>query len=71
MREDGGRPVLTVGESAALLRLGLSTTYRLIERGVIPAVKVPGTSIVRIRRAVLDSLLTEWEGTGRRRGRAR
>ncbi len=64
---DGGQAILTVKESAAHLRLGLSTMYRLVEDGTIPAVKVPGTNIVRIRRSVLDSLLSKWEGNGRRR----
>ena len=67
---DPGGGVMTVKEAAAHLRLGLSTTYRLLEKDVIPSIKVPGTSIVRIRRTVLDALLVKWEGNGRR-GRRR
>jgi len=38
---------------------------------VVPAIKVPGTAIVRLRREVLDGLLRQWEQSGRRRGRRR
>jgi excisionase family DNA binding protein len=63
--------ILTVPEGAAYMRLGGSTLYRLIARGVVPAIKVPGTAIVRLRREVLDGLLRQWEQSGRRRGRRR
>lgn len=67
---DGDRAILTMKEAADLLRVGQSTLYRLVDQGIIPAVKVPTTCVLRIRRAALDRLLEEWESRGRR-GRRR
>ena len=47
--------ILTIGEAAQFLRLGKSTLYRLIERGVVPALRL-GSSI-RLRRSTLMSYL--------------
>jgi len=58
-------------EIAALLNCGVSTVYRLAAAGVLPAVKVPGTNLVRFRREVIERLVRQWElnGNGRVRGR--
>ncbi|WP_051276272.1 helix-turn-helix domain-containing protein [Desulfovirgula thermocuniculi] len=53
---------LTVGEVAALLRLGRSTAYELIRRGEIPSFRV-GRHI-RIPRRELERLAAG-KGTGR------
>ncbi len=62
------RPLLNPEEMAARLNIGLSTAYRLLEKGVIPTVRIPGTNCLRVRRAVLDGLGVKWE-SGRRRGK--
>lgn len=58
-------------EIAVLLNCGVSTVYRLAATGVLPAVKVPGTNLVRFRREVIEQLVRQWElnGNGRVRGR--
>jgi len=54
-------------EVADRLQCGLSTVYRLIERGVIPSVTIPTTGIVRVPWDRFENLLREWERDGRRR----
>lgn len=58
-------PILTMREAADMLRIGLATAYRLAERGTLPVVRVPGTSITRVRRTALDQLIARWEQGGR------
>jgi excisionase family DNA binding protein len=67
MSDAEARAVMTFEEGADYMTVGKSTFYRLADRGVIPTIRVPGTSIRRVRRAVLDALLSEWENDGRRR----
>jgi excisionase family DNA binding protein len=64
------RPTLDAEEVAAGLGIGVSTAYRLISTGTIPAFRIPGTAVIRVRRAVLDETLRKWERGGRRNGRA-
>ncbi len=42
---------MTAPEVAQELGIGLSTAYRIIERGDIPALRVPGTRTLRVKRA--------------------
>ena len=67
---DGEPVILTMRETANLLRVGQATAYRLVSQGILPAVKIPGTTITRVRRAALDALLDQWEQGRRRKGRA-
>ena len=57
----------TPREVAARLQCGLSTVYRLIERGVIPSVTIPTTGLVRVPMDRFENLLRQWESDGRRR----
>ena len=59
--------LLTPEEAADLLKCGLSTVYRLAGAGTLPAVKIPGLSLVRFRRERIQALLVEWEGGARRK----
>lgn len=43
------RALLTVEDTAQLLRLGRSKTYELIRRGDIPSVQIDGSRRVRVR----------------------
>jgi hypothetical protein len=63
------RPTLDAEEIGAGLGIGTSTVYRLIGNGTIPSFRIPNTSVIRVRRIVLDELLRTWEQGGRRRGR--
>lgn len=47
--------LLTVREVAAYLRLGLSTTYNLVESGRLPAFRIGGS--YRVKQADLDAFL--------------
>jgi len=68
MNGESGPTILTMKEAADFLRIGGSTLYKLAAEGVVPVVKIPGTAVIRIRRAALETLLERWEG-GQRRGR--
>ena len=57
----------TPREVANLLQCGLSTAYRLIERGVIPSVTIPTTGLVRVPWERFENLVQQWERDGRRR----
>jgi excisionase family DNA binding protein len=48
--------LLTVAEAAKLLRLHSNSIYKLIETGVIPAIRI-GSKVVRIRACDIDALL--------------
>lgn len=61
--------LLTPEELRQRLNCGLSTVYRLTAKGILPAVKIPGTSLVRFRRESVEKLLAEWESNGGRRKR--
>ena len=56
-------------EVADRLQCGLSTVYRLIERGVIPSVTIPTTGIVRVPWDRFENVLRQWESEGRHRRR--
>ena len=62
-------PLLRPREVAVMLRVGISTIYRLAGTGTLPTVRVPGTSFVRFRRERVEELLKRWEVNGRNRGR--
>ena len=62
-----GPAILTMREAADLLRVGQSTLYRLVAQGVVRVIRIPGSSVTRIRRAALDQLIGQWEQGGRRR----
>ena len=47
--------LLRVSEAAALLSLGRSKTYELIETGKLPAVRLDGA--LRVPRAAIDRLV--------------
>lgn len=55
--ETRSSPLLTIPEAARHLRLSRAQTYRLAQRGDIPAIRI-GRS-VRIRREALDRWLDE------------
>lgn len=57
--------LLTVSETAELLRLGRDITFRLIHEGRIPALRI-GKSKIRVPRAALMARIDEWvsEGVG-------
>jgi excisionase family DNA binding protein len=57
----------TPREVADRLQCGLSTVYRLIQHGTIPAVCIPNTRVVRVPMDRFETLLRRWENTGRRR----
>jgi excisionase family DNA binding protein len=57
---------MSVADAAKRVGIGASTMYRLIDEGVVPAVRVPKTSIVRVRRETLERVLKAWEGRTRR-----
>lgn len=50
-------PFLTVDEAAQLVRLSTKTIYRLIDSGQIPAIRVAGSTHIRIPVAWRDSLM--------------
>ncbi len=52
--------IYTVKETAKFLKLGVSTLYRLAERGELPVIRL-GRSI-RFRRSTLESFMDEQEG---------
>jgi len=52
-----GRPFLSVAETAALLGVSRSTTYRLLRDGRIPSIRVGGQ--LRIPRRTLAIRLAE------------
>jgi len=56
-------------EVARILGVGISSVYRLAARGTLPAVKVPGTSLVRFRRDRIERLIQSWERNGARVGK--
>ncbi len=51
------------------MNCGLATVYRLAERGVLPTVKIPGTTLIRFDMEKIEVLLQRWgqNGNGRRR----
>jgi DNA binding domain, excisionase family len=53
--QDEGGLVLTVAETARLLRIGVNECYKAIERGEIPGIKIGRT--VRVPRAALTGWL--------------
>ncbi len=60
-------PLVKPREVAQLLGIGLSSVYRLAERGTLPTVQIPGTHIIRFRRERVETLMKAWEQNGRRR----
>ncbi len=64
-------PLLKPEEVRALLKVGLSTVYRLSASGILPTVKIPGTSLVRFKAERVEELLRQWERNGNGRGRRR
>lgn len=50
---DGDAQLLTVQETAQLLKLGLTRTYELIGLGILPSVKIGALRRIP-RKAVLD-----------------
>lgn len=48
---------LTVKEAAALLRMDRTTLIRSIRRGVVPAIRIPGTRKWLIDQKILDSVM--------------
>jgi excisionase family DNA binding protein len=56
--KDSAQALLTVREVAAVLRLDVSTVYRIVARGTIGGVQFGPRSTVRIPRRELDQLLT-------------
>jgi excisionase family DNA binding protein len=67
MGTESGPAILTMREAAAFLRIGQATAYRLTAQGILPSIRIPGTTVTRVRRSVLDALLQQWEQGGRRR----
>ena len=59
--KDVSSPLLKPREVAQLLGIGLSSVYRLAERGTLPTVKIPGTEMVRFRRERIENLVRQWE----------
>ncbi len=57
----GSTPLLKPREVARLLGIGLSSVYRLAERKTLPAIKIPGTKVVRFRRERVEELVRRWE----------
>ena len=56
--KDSAPALLTVREVAAVLRLDVSTVYRMVARGTIGGVQLGPRSTVRIPRQELEQLLT-------------
>jgi excisionase family DNA binding protein len=54
---DDDLAMLTVQETAEVLRLGVNTTYILISRGVLPSVKIGGSR--RILRRDLEAFVQQ------------
>ncbi len=54
-------PLVKPREVAQLLGIGLSSVYRLAERGTLPTVKIPGTAMVRFRLGRVEELVRRWE----------
>ena len=50
------RPLLTIKEAAALLRISLNTAYRMVDSGALPCVRVGAGRAIRIRREVIATI---------------
>ena len=50
-------------EAAEILGIGLTTTYRLLRRGLIPAIRIGSRPNYRIPRRALEHWLDNLEGT--------
>ncbi len=64
-------PLLRPRDVARLLSIGTSTVYRLAEAGVLPTVKIPGTTHVRFKAERVEELLKQWSRNGNGNGRRR
>jgi excisionase family DNA binding protein len=49
--------LLTTGEAAEMLRVDPATMRRMVERGDIRAIRLPGSGYLRIPREVIDEIL--------------
>lgn len=61
---EGAGGLLTVHDAARLLGVAPRTVERLRDRGLLPAVRVDGTRIVRYRRADVERLARVADGGG-------
>jgi excisionase family DNA binding protein len=59
-------PLLKPEDVRKRLNVGLSTVYRLAAQGTLPAVKIPGTALVRFNAERVEALLRQWGTAGRR-----
>ncbi len=62
-------PLRTPKDVKIRLNVGLRTVYRLVELGILPTVKIPGTNLVRFKAERVEELLRQWERNGRGRKR--
>ncbi len=63
----GSTRLMKPQEVAELLGIGVSSVYRLAERGTLPTVKIPGTKVVRFRRERVEEFVRRWEHKNDRR----
>lgn len=48
--------LLTIAETASILRIGIATAYRLVHSGELPAVRIGGQ--IRVRREAFHEYLS-------------
>ena len=57
--------LLKAKDVAKMLGIGESSVYRMVQKGILPAVKVPGTRLerpsIRFRQERIETLMRSWE----------